>query len=988
MNKNLLKGLSRGRTLTPICLLALLAWNSVHAQTPLPQPSIQLAAKGEVYAAVTAPDGSVVIGGNFTLINGEARQHIARLRPDGTLDPNWNPGASCKVYSLAVDTSGAIYAGGCFSIVGGQSRTYIAKIDGSGAVDPSWNPQADYWVTKLALDGAGGIYAGGLFQHIGGQPRNHLAKLSTTGAGNADVDWNPNPTSANSLTISGLSASGSGALYVAGNFETIGGQARAGLAKLSTFGIGNADPTWNPNPSSTSDAYVRSIAVDNTGAVFVGGSFESIGGQLRSNIAKLAGSGAGAADATWNPGANRDGVDTLTFDGSGSLYAGGDFWTIGGLPRRYVAKLSTSGLGVVDPSWNPSADSVIETIALAGSGLVAVGGPFTQVGGQVHVGLALISSTGTALADADAERLGSARAFAAQPGGGMIVGGEFSRAGEQRRENILRLQADGTLDLTWNPGADEMVSTLAIGNSGAIYAGGLFGFIGGQYRPGFAKLSSTGNGAADPAWNSYTDCRSSGARLVIDGAGAIYASSCFSTIGGQSREGIAKLSGITGSADPIWDPGVDGSINALAIDGTGAVYAGGSFQNIGGEQRSNIAKLSGSGTGVADPGWNAMANAEVKSLAIDVDGSVYVGGYFSEIGGEYLANLAKLSGTNGAADANWGPGGCGVSSLLLDGNGALFTGGSCTRKLSTGGAGAGMGWNPNPNGEVTALALDASGNVYLGGKFTTVAEQPRSGLAAVPPSAPPIPSTERQVLLELYVNTGGDNWTEKSGWNGPIGSECSWYGITCEDSHVALIELYENNLVGTLPGLDPLIHLRVFSVSDNQLTGSIPLLSGLPNLTSLNFSRNQLSGVIPELSLLTNLRAFWASDNQLTGSIPSLSGMPLLVYASFSRNQLSGSIPALDTLVNLKSFSVSGNQLTGAIPALSNLTSLYFFHAGNNRLSGPLPAPPSPNNLQPGGSSVCPNHLSPLVDNAVWDTATGTTPWWSPCDLVFSTGFE
>ncbi|MBL0164442.1 MAG: hypothetical protein IPP82_12595 [Xanthomonadales bacterium] len=129
-----------------------------------------------------------------------------------------------------------------------------------------------------------------------------------------------------------------------------------------------------------------------------------------------------------------------------------------------------------------------------------------------------------------------------------------------------------------------------------------------------------------------------------------------------------------------------------------------------------------------------MANDEVGSLAIDVDGSVYVGGFFGSIGGANRTSLAKLSGTNGAADAIWSPFGCAVTSLILDGNGALFTDGWCTQKISTTGAGARIGWNPLPNGEVTALALDASGSVYLGGSFTVVAGQPRSGLAAVPPN--------------------------------------------------------------------------------------------------------------------------------------------------------------------------------------------------------------------------------------------------------------
>ncbi len=42
-----------------------------------------------------------------------------------------------------------------------------------------------------------------------------------------------------------------------------------------------------------------------------------------------------------------------------------------------------------------------------------------------------------------------------------------------------------------------------------------------------------------------------------------------------------------------------------------------------------------------------------------------------------------------------------------------------------------------------------------------------------------IPASERTVLLNLYTSTIGGTWTTSTNWNGPAGTECTWYGVTC-----------------------------------------------------------------------------------------------------------------------------------------------------------------------------------------------------------------
>ena len=201
-----------------------------------------------------------------------------------------------------------------------------------------------------------------------------------------------------------------------------------------------------------------------------------------------------------------------------------------------------------------------------------------------------------------------------------------------------------------------------------------------------------------------------------------------------------------------------------------------------------------------------------------------------------------------------------------------------------------------------------------------------------------IPAAERVVLVALYASTNGDGWTRNSNWNGPIGTECSWQGITCVGDNVVTISLVDNNLTGTLPPLSGLVALQEVGFSVNNLHGAIPSLSGLSSLQSFAASLNQLSGPIPSLTGLVSLRSFVVVGNQLSGSIPSLSGLNELAFAFFDSNQLTGSIPSLIGLTKLQVFSAAENRLSGSLPPLTGLSDLAYFIVNANQISGSIPS--------------------------------------------------
>jgi hypothetical protein len=239
-----------------------------------------------------------------------------------------------------------------------------------------------------------------------------------------------------------------------------------------------------------------------------------------------------------------------------------------------------------------------------------------------------------------------------------------------------------------------------------------------------------------------------------------------------------------------------------------------------------------------------------------------------------------------------------------------------------------------------------------------------------------IPISERQALIDLYDSTNGADWARNDNWNGPVGTECTWYGVACDNdqTHVVMIVLSyfdfgkSFNMTGSLPpSLHDLTSLQYFDVSSNALAGSIPSLTGL-----------------------TELRVFNAQLAGLQGQIPSLTGLTNLEYFSVDMNGLSGPIPSLEGLTHLLAFTAIHNQLTGPLPSMGALTSLQTFQVAHNLLSGNVPHFPSAF-ADPGRSSLCPNAYARVPDPS-WDFATGFSPWYSDCidtgDLIFAGGFD
>ena len=139
------------------------------------------------------------------------------------------------------------------------------------------------------------------------------------------------------------------------------------------------------------------------------------------------------------------------------------------------------------------------------------------------------------------------------------------------------------------------------------------------------------------------------------------------SIGGQTRNYIARLDAATGLADSF-DPNAGGNVNSIVLQADGRILVGGRFVNIGGRP-IRPRPVGCRGTSLADSFNAIVSGSDVFSIGVQKDGKILVGGDFTSVGGQMRSRFARL--TNDIAA---------IQNLNVFNQGAIWTlGGSSPR---------------------------------------------------------------------------------------------------------------------------------------------------------------------------------------------------------------------------------------------------------------------------------------------------------------------
>lgn len=218
-----------------------------------------------------------------------------------------------------------------------------------------------------------------------------------------------------------------------------------------------------------------------------------------------------------------------------------------------------------------------------------------------------------------------------------------------------------------------------------------------DYSNGYTMLSGyfsqigpyTGSGVSlDPVTGIYDASMpkfSGGSVLtsISDGSGGWFVGGYFEYVGGTKIRNLAHITSDK-KLDTSFSPNPDYGVQALALSGS-ILYVGGFFQNIGGQLRNHLAAIDLSANSVTS--WNPNTDGNVYTMAVNGSGAtatIYIGGYFTKMGGVTRNNLAAVSATGGLA--SWNPSVTGIGAQVncmtigtVSGKPALYVAGYFTQ---------------------------------------------------------------------------------------------------------------------------------------------------------------------------------------------------------------------------------------------------------------------------------------------------------------------
>ncbi|HEV7643322.1 MAG TPA: FG-GAP-like repeat-containing protein [Pyrinomonadaceae bacterium] len=190
---------------------------------------------GSVNAIAVQPDQKIIIGGTFTTVNSFARNKIARLNSDGSLDTSFDPNSAVttgnSVSSVQVLSDGKLLVSGAFGTTspGGPIKA-VVRLNANGSFDTSLTdfPTAmsgDVRIAKQLPDGKIMLCSGPLRRF--------------------NNDGTSDPSFTTAITVNNGSATGTcmdidlqpdGKLLVGGSITAVNGIPRAGFARLNADG--------------------------------------------------------------------------------------------------------------------------------------------------------------------------------------------------------------------------------------------------------------------------------------------------------------------------------------------------------------------------------------------------------------------------------------------------------------------------------------------------------------------------------------------------------------------------------------------------------------------------------------------------------------------------------------------------------------------------------------------------------------------------------
>jgi uncharacterized delta-60 repeat protein len=532
----------------------------------------------------------------------------------------------------------------------------------------------------LALPG-GKSLAGGAFDYSNGTLITYLAKLEADGT----LDNTFRAALTNPVNCLALQPDG----------KILAGTETTGIVRLNPDGT----PDQTFDPGLLAKYYIKSIALQPDGKILVGGDVINVNGSVRPGLIRL--NADGSPDATFTAPALLNLMPhVMVVLGDGKLLVGGMSYKSS--PNTYLFRLNSDGS--VDNSFNAGTgpNGPVNALRVGPNGKILLGGFFSHVNGTARVGVARLNADGTVDPSLEVGPFRSTtyfqdvNALALQADGKVVIGGKFRTpailAGGQvlapKSEGIVRVDANGSMDPTF---VAPMQPYGAVNVLHAFPDGKLL--MAGNYRGGIARVSATGS--RDDTFTAAFEKTGVIHTIIAGPGGKTFVSGDFHSAGGKPAYNVARLLPDGQLDESFKAPDSIGTVSSMALqaDGKLAVAApqesaapklirlladgapDNAFNPAGLDARAyyrvllqpdgRMLTIRLGGGSVDSPGVfrlnpdgsadNSFARSKIyapRVLALQPDGKVLIGGYFTSFNGAPVKHITRLN-ADGTTDAGF-----------------------------------------------------------------------------------------------------------------------------------------------------------------------------------------------------------------------------------------------------------------------------------------------------------------------------------------------
>ena len=486
--------------------------------------------------------------------------------------------------------------------------------------------------------------------------------------------------------IQALRVQPDGKILIVGSFENFNETTVNRIARLNADGL--LDGTFTQGTGANNQVY--SIAVQPDGKIVIGGEFDTYNGTTVNRIARL--NADGTLDNSFNMGSGLAGgypiVYSIAVQSDGKIVIGGAFTSYNGTPVNRIARLNADG--TLDATFNPSgtgANSEIRSVAVQSDGKILIGGLFTGYNGSNVGRITRLNADGTLDATFNPSGAGATsndiRSIALLSDGKILIVGNFTNYNGTSINRIARLNSDGTLDGTFTPGtgANSPIVSVAVQSDGKILIGGDFWEFNGASINRIARLNA--DGTLDGTFTHGPGAGSTVRSFAVLSDGKILIGGEFSAYDvNPSVFNIARLNA-NGTLDATFNPatGASDRVRSIAVQSDGKILIGGDFTRYNGTFINRIARLNAVGT--LDATFNSGgsgAASSVHCIAVQSDGKILIGGRFQSYNGTSINRIVRLN-ADGTMDATFTPGSGAannVNSIAVLPDGKILIGGEFT----------------------------------------------------------------------------------------------------------------------------------------------------------------------------------------------------------------------------------------------------------------------------------------------------------------------